>query len=195
MSSRLPIGVAQTASGTSDPRSALSVERLETDECGPDQARFLAELGLDDPQTGIRGLDRLAARRGTGGLEHEVTGGRSEAASDDHEIGIEDVDERADGSAEQLTDPRQGLDRVAGAFLRPRDQQVGIRVLAPERLGCARRRLSRRNRLQMAVAVTVPLTGRPTGDDDDVPELRPAAIEAVVEDDPAADAGAESEHD
>ena len=47
----------------------------------------------------------------------------------------------------------------------------------------------------MAATVAVSLAGRATGDDDDVPELGPAAIETIVDDQASTDAGAEGEHD
>ena len=50
-------------------------------------------------------------------------------------------------------------------------------------------------RFQMATPVTVPLAGLATGDHDDVAQLGPAAIEAIVDDEAPADAGAEREHD
>ena len=53
----------------------------------------------------------------------------------------------------------------------------------------------RRVRLEMPAPVAVPLARLAAGDDDDVPELGPAAIETVVDDEAAADARAEREHD
>ena len=50
-------------------------------------------------------------------------------------------------------------------------------------------------RLEMPAPVAVPLAGLAAGDDDDVPELGPAAVEAIVDHEAAADAGAEGEHD
>jgi len=63
-SSRFPIGVAQTARGTILSRLALAVERIEGDERGPDEARALAQLGLDDPEPRVGGPDRLTPRSG-----------------------------------------------------------------------------------------------------------------------------------
>src|SRR4051794_2441223 len=50
-------------------------------------------------------------------------------------------------------------------------------------------------RLEMAVAVTRPLARLTTRDDDRVTELGPAAVEVIVDDQAAADARAEREHD
>ena len=50
-------------------------------------------------------------------------------------------------------------------------------------------------RLEMPAAVAVPLARLATGDHDDVAELRPAAVEAIVDDEASADARAEREHD
>jgi polyisoprenyl-teichoic acid--peptidoglycan teichoic acid transferase len=50
-------------------------------------------------------------------------------------------------------------------------------------------------RLEMAVAVARPLARLTTRDDDRVTELGPAAVEVIVDDQAAADAGAEREHD
>ena len=84
---------------------------------------------------------------------------------------------------------------VLGPVLRARDEQMRVGILAPERPGRTRRRLARRDRLQVAVAVAVPLARRTACEDDHVPELGPAAVEAVVEHDPAPHTGAERQHD
>ena len=123
MSARLPIGVAQTARGTPLP---LSVERLERDEPGPDQAGFVAELGLDDPQRLVGGLDRLGAGGDSRGLEHEVSGRGTEATSDDDDIRIEDVDERPDRGTEQPADLTERPHRTGVAGSCPLDENRGI---------------------------------------------------------------------
>ena len=56
-------------------------------------------------------------------------------------------------------------------------------------------REARGHGLEVPVAVAASLAGLTAGDDDDMPELGPPAIEVVVDHDAAADTGAEREHD
>ena len=87
--------------------------------------------------------------------------------------------------------------RAGGGVARARfrDEPPRVCSLAPKPdrglLGC----LPGDEPLEMAAAVAVPLARRTVGVDDDVPELRPAAIEAPVEHDAAAHARPEPEHD
>src|SRR5438105_9005121 len=69
-SSRLPIGVAQTASGT----RRLLPESLEGDERRADQPGFGAELGGHDPDRFPGGCERLAREEPTGSVEEQVEG-------------------------------------------------------------------------------------------------------------------------
>src|SRR5437660_6153099 len=92
-SSRFPIGVAQTASGTA---LRAGLERFPGDEARADQARRGAELGGDDPQEAAAGLERLARRELAHRLDQVLPGRGAEAAADDHELRDEDVHERPD---------------------------------------------------------------------------------------------------
>jgi polyisoprenyl-teichoic acid--peptidoglycan teichoic acid transferase len=195
-SSRFPIGVAQTASGIGgDPRLALAVEGLKGDQPGADQAGLLAQLRLDYPHSGIGRLDRLAAGGGACRLEHELSGRRAEASADDDHVRVEQVDERADRGAEQLTDTCQRRMRAGVAAAGPRDERMRIRPLSPQlacgAVGCE----SGGDSFEMAVPVTRSLARRSTGDDDHVTELGPAAIELLAEYEAAPDAGSKREHD
>ena len=171
------------------------VERFERDECGPDQSGLVAELGLDDPQPLVSRLNRLASRCDSGGPEHEVARGGAEAAADDHHVRIEDVDERSDRDPEQPSDLGKRLDRPRIAHACPLHKDRGLRARTVEP-GCGSiGREARRDGLEMPSPVAASLTGSPTGDDHDVPELGPTPVEAIVDDEAAADAGSESEHD
>ncbi len=175
--------------------SPHSVERLERHECRPDQPGFVAELGLDDLQSVVGRLDRLGPRRGPGRLEHEITGSRTEAAADDHHVGVEDVDERSDRGPEQPSDLAQRLYRPGVAGACTLDENRGFRARPVELGGGSIGREARRVRLEMPSAVAVSLAGLPTCNDDHVPELGPTAVETIVDHEAASDACAEGEHD
>src|SRR4051794_17585241 len=83
-SSRFPIGVAQTASGTVLPGC------VERDEAGADQAGGGPELCANDRHSSTGSCQCLAAQDLAGGLEHEVAG-RREPAADDDQLRVEDV--------------------------------------------------------------------------------------------------------
>ena len=176
-------------------RAPLSVERLESDERCPDQTGFVAELGLDDPERLVGGLDRLGPCRDPRRLEHEVAGSGAEAASDDDDIRVEDVDERTDRGTEQPADLGECRHRAGIPGSRALDQDRRICPRPEERgsrpVGCEPGRV----RLEMPAAVAVPLAGLATRDHDRVAELRPAAVEMIVDDEPSTDSGPEREHD
>ena len=115
----------------------LSVERLERDERCPDQAGFVAELGFDDPERLVGGLDRLGPGRDPRRLEHEVAGGGAEAASDDDDVRVEDVDERADRGTEQPADLGERRHRAGIAGSRALDQ-TGASAPGPKSVAAAR---------------------------------------------------------
>lgn len=175
--------------------SPHSVERLERHERRPDQAGLVTELGLDDTQRLVGRLDRIGTGRDPGRLEQEVAGGCAEAPANDHDVRIEDVDERADRGAEQSPDLRERFDRTGIARSRTgnEDRGVGPRAveLGSRSIGGEPRCVS----LEMPVPVAVPLARLSAGDHDHVPELGPAPVEMVVDDQSAADPGAEGEHD
>ena len=104
----------------------LSVERLEGHERCPDQACLVAELGLDDPERLVGRLDGFGTGRDPRGLEHEIAGCRTEPAADDDDVRIEDVDERADRSAEQPADLGERCHRARIAGPRPLHQNRRI---------------------------------------------------------------------
>ena len=95
-SSRLPIGVAQTASGTA--------ERLEGDQPGADQPGVGAELRELDLDLLPAGGERLAQHREPRGGQQQLERRDAEAAADHDALGAEDVDERADRDAEVVAD-------------------------------------------------------------------------------------------
>ena len=175
--------------------SPYSVERLEPDECRPDQAGLVAELGLDYLQRLVGGLDRLGSRRETGGLEHEVSGSGTKATTDDHDVWVEDIDERSDRDAKQPPDLCERLDRPDITASRLLDEGRGLGTWSVEICGGPIGRETRCNGLEMPAPMAVSLTGLPTSDDDDVPELGPPAVEVIVDHEAATDAGAEGEHD
>ena len=72
-SSRFPIGVAQTRSGTGSP---LSVERLERDEACADEPGVVPQLGLDDLERRVRRRQRLPPRGCERGLADELLAAR-----------------------------------------------------------------------------------------------------------------------
>jgi len=172
-----------------------SVERLERNERRTDQAGSVAELGLDDLQRLVRRLDRFGTGSHPGRLEHEVAGSGTEATTDDHDVRVEDIGERPDRSPEQPADLRQSRDCSGITLARPPHEDRGIGTGPEERgsrsIGCEPGGVG----LEVPPPVTVPLARLPPGDHDHVPELGPAAIEMAVDDDAAADAGAEGEHD
>src|SRR6516165_11479978 len=96
-SSRFPIGVAQTARGT-------TLDRLECDQPGSDQPGFRAELSELDLDVLARGRERLAQHRRPGGGQQVVEGRDPEAAADRDALRAEDVDQRADRDAEVVAD-------------------------------------------------------------------------------------------
>ena len=81
------------------------------------------------------------------------------------------------------------------AFPRPLDEQRGLRARAVQLCGDAICRMPGGDGLEVAAPVAVSLAGRPVGDHHDVPELCPAAVEPVVDDEAAADPRAERQHD
>ena len=118
--------------------SPHSVERLERDERRPDQAGLVTELRLDDPQRLVRGLDRIGSCRDPRRLEDEVGGGRAEPAADDHDVRIEDVDERPDRGPEQPADLPQGFDRAGASPARARATRTGASASGPYSSAAAR---------------------------------------------------------
>src|SRR5882762_1555643 len=187
-SSRFPIGVAQTASGTVLPGC------VEGDEAGADEARGGPELCAHDRHSVARPRERFTAQDLARGVEHEVAGSR-EAAADHDQLRIEDVHEAADTGAEVAADAVENLDRTRLPFVRQPDEPMRVDG-GPELLG---RELPRRDardvRLEMPAPCARPLTGEAVVHDHDVPELGPAAKELSGHDCATAAARPECEHD
>ena len=133
-SARFPIGVAQTASGTSH-RTPSSASNATS--AAPIRPALVAELGLDDPQCLVGGLNRLGSRGAPRRPEHEVAGSGAEAAADDHDVGVEDVGERPDRGPEQPPDLGQRLDRPASPA-RPARRATGASAAGPKSSPAAR---------------------------------------------------------
>ncbi len=152
-------------------------------------------MRLDDPKRVVRRVNRLRARRGTCRVQQELSRGGTEAAADHDQIGIEDVHERADRRAEETPDLGERLDRAFVTVARLLEQEPRVPTGTVELRGRTVGSVAGRVRLDVTAAVTVPLARLSTGDDDGVPELRPAAIQVTVDDNAAADPRSEREHD
>src|SRR5438132_986033 len=151
-SSRFPIGVAQTASGTVLPGG------VEGDETGADQARSRPELCAHDRHSVARASERFTPQNFARRIEYEVACGREPAA-------------------EVTADAVEDLDRTGFPLVRQPDQPMRV-DRGPELL---RRELARSDpgdvRLEMPAPRACPLTGKAVVHDHDVPELGPAAEE------------------
>src|SRR5438093_2150567 len=187
-SSRFPIGVAQTASGT------LLTDCVERHEAGADQPGRGPELCTHDRHAVARSRERLTAQNLASWVEHEVAGGR-EAAADPDQLRVEDVHEAPDAGAKAAADAVENLDRTRLSFVREPPEPVRVDG-GPE---LRRRELSRRDPgdvcLQMPASRARPLTRQSVVLDHDVPELGPTAVELPVDDRAASAARAEGEHD
>ena len=130
-------------------------------------------------------------------LEHEVARSGAEAAADDRRRpGSKMFASDPIAAPEQAADLGERRDRRGVARPARARRARGASAPAPYSSAAARSAASPEAcSLEMPAPVAVPLARRPVGDDDDVPELGPAAVEAVVDHEPAADAGAEREHD
>ena len=121
-SARLPIGVAQIASGISAPRRAprrpRGPRRRGRRPCRARRGRCAAS----HPRGNGLAASRLECR-----IEEKRPGGSTEAAADDDQLGVEDVHERSDRGAERA--PHAG-ERLAGALVTVpgvRDQETRVR--------------------------------------------------------------------
>ena len=196
-SSRLPIGVAQTASGIALRRASSASNATKPAPTSPASGPSSAGTTRTSSRPGEQ---RLAPHHLARGLEQVLVGGLAPAAADHDRLRVEDVDERAHRRAEPPRDPVQDVERRAGR--RPRRARSGRasppRRRAPRPRPCSRRPRSRRPRCARG-RCSAPWHGAAVELDHDVPELGGgadgAAVGAAVEDQPAADAGAEREHD
>ena len=192
-SSRLPIGVAQTASGT-----ATAARRAPRSRRGPPRrARHPPPSSASTIRSPSRpGASASARADSSAAREEERRRGRTEAAADDDELRPEHVHERPDRDAEERGRSRRAPPQRPRRPPRPvRRAARRVEPRTPERLGGAVGRVPGRERLEVTAPRAVALARRPVGDDDHVPELGPAAVEGPAEHEAAADARAEREHD
>jgi polyisoprenyl-teichoic acid--peptidoglycan teichoic acid transferase len=169
------------------------VERLEPDQAGADEPAC-RELGRGDAHVCTGGRQRLPSHDLAGRTEEKLARCR-EPAADDDDLRMEDVDQTADASAEPTADLGQ---HVAGAFVALTSQmhkltRIGARPEDLARGGIGG--VSGGERLEVSPAGARSLTPWPVVEHHHVTELCPAAKRPPVEDDAAADAGPEREHD
>lgn len=171
------------------------VERLEADEPRADEPGIVTERRLHDPERAIRGVERLLPGGRSDRRGQDLPGRHPEAAAHDDDLRREDVRERADRDAEVVPDPLERRARGSVAGERLSHEPVGVGPGAPQLDRRAFRGLTRGDSLEVAVSVTVPLARWPVCHNDHMPELRPAAVQATVEDDAPADTRSEHERD
>ena len=113
-SRRFPIGVAQTASGTSAPSRASRTRRARRRSRRP-RARARRSRAAPLPGRGERVTPHHLAR----GPEEKPAGRDAEAPAENDDVGIEEVDEGGDRGAQVTADPLERrmplLDEVAGS--------------------------------------------------------------------------------
>ena len=175
-SSRFPIGVAQTARGTT--------RRLERDQSGADQPRRFTELRALDLEVTATVTEHLAQYGPARGRKELIERSDAEAAADRHALEPEDVDERPDRDAEVVPDR---LERRVVLL----DQVVRGRLGTDQFLRGARRGRAGAVRLDVAAPGARALARHAVGDDHHVPELGPRMEELPAEHDPAPHPGPE----
>ena len=94
-----------------------------------DQPRLGAELGVDDPHLVARGREGPLGDDLPRGVEQELAR-LGEAAADDDELGVEDVDEVGDPDAEVEADVLEHVARVARPCGGELDQQARVDLAA-----------------------------------------------------------------
>ena len=161
------------------------VERLEREQPGADQPGVRAELGRDDPEA-RRGRSPAAPR---GAPPRAPRGKRKLAAAvpkpppTTTSSGPKMLTSEPIAGAEEVADPGERLERV-----RRRPPRRGRRAARrsrprPRALSAARSAaFPEASALEVAAAGAVALARRAVGDDDDVAELGPAAVERAAED-------------
>ena len=178
-SSRFPIGVAQTASGT-------ATQRLERDQAGADQARLDAELGAPISSVWPAGASasRSTAARAAG--SSSSTAATPKPPPITTRVGPKTL------TSEPIATPRWwpiSLERRMALLDEVARGRVGPEQPPREPVGGAARAV----RLDVAAPRARALARLPVLDDHHVAELGPAAKELAAEDDAAADARAERE--
>ena len=133
-SSRFPIGVAQTASGT---RHRTPSSASNATSAAPISPASSPSAACTIRSVSSAGVDRLAPRGDAGGLEYEIACRRPEATTDDHDVGVEDIGERSDRDPSSAADLGERRDRLASP---PR-----ARVDESGRIGARARRARRRH--------------------------------------------------
>ena len=191
-SSRLPIGVAQTASGIRPPASSASNATSPAPTI-PADVPSSARTMRTESRIGFSASRSSTSRAGA---EQQLARGR-EPAADDDQLRVERVDEAAEPRAELAPDLGEDLERRRVALVGEPDE--------PVRVGRRPERLARElvGRLAGDVRLEVPAAAAAAEDavvdDHDVAELGAgadrAAVRPAAEDQPAADPGAEREHD
>ena len=178
-SSRLPIGVAQTASGTSArPSSASNADKRGADRDRPRRAELPPRRSAARASAGAHRLDGGDASS-AGSRSRSRPRRDAEPAADDRRAPAPKMfTKRADAAAEQRGRCRRAPRRASGdrpsvALL---DERRGVGARAPAaRARRGRPRCRRRTPPGGRGPCRCPGTaGRPA--DDDVPELRPAAV-------------------
>ncbi len=193
-SSRLPIGVAQTASGT----VVYRVQLLEGDQPGAHHARLLAELGSDDTDAVTPRGKRIPAQRLERGPEQQVER-FTEAAADDDRLRIEDVDQAGHAGAELPPQLHERSARPLVAIACRSDELVRIPVRAQQLLGKLVGGAPGDEVLEVPSSRAEAAALRPVVLEHHVTELggrtARAAVEPPAEDETAADPRAEGQHD
>ena len=168
-SSRFPIGVAQTASGTGYP------QRLERDERGADQPRRVPSSARATRTSSRIGAQRLAPHHLARRPEQLLPRGDAEAAADHDHVRLEQVHERAHAgprwrpiSARIRARSRRPRSRAARAGARPRPART------PRAAGVA---AARAVRLDVAAPGARPWHGSPSSTITMCPSSTPPPLE------------------
>ena len=193
-SSRFPIGVAQTASGTrlypSNASNAIRPAPISP-ASGPSSAGTIRTRSR-------AGLSASWATTCLADVKKELAS-LSEAASEDHDLRIEDVDEGRDAGTEDAAHARQSLPRALVSLGGELHEVTCVGVLGEHGARDRVRRASGRERLEVAATRAAAPARRPVVLEHHVTELgsstdRPT-IRLPVEDQAAADARAQRQHD
>ena len=190
-SSRFPIGVAQTASGTSPPPSAsnATIPAPITPASVPSCASTIRTVSRAGSSPSIG--DHLARR------PEQQLARLAEPAADDHHLGLEDVDEARDAGAQVAADPGRAPRRL-GSPRPARGARARARSTPSPYSDRATRSAAGPGGEGLEVPVPAAAAGRAARLDHDVAELGSAAggaaVRAAVQDQAAADPGAEREH-
>ena len=191
-SSRLPIGVAQTASGIRLRRRPAASKAASAAPSMPADVPSSACTMRTESRIGFSASRAITSRAGA----KQQLAGRSEPAADHDQLGVERVDQAADRRAQLASDLGEELDRRRIALAREPNELMRVRV-GPERLAGDRVRRGPGD-VRLEVSAASAAAREAVVDEDDVTELDAgtdrSAVGATAEDQTAADAGAEREH-